>query len=314
MSREQENFEQILQQLKSFGSRIQELERGQLKILSIEKDLSGLVNEAVNTAMANQRNKTAMVLNERFSELREEININRNEINLIKQNEKKTDQEEVLRKVTELVEDRMHVIDNYIDPLYEAIKEMETKFTEDQVPIGNLKASFFELSSKPSSESSPAFSLSEEVWRDLISTLKQLQKRVVALEKQGSSAADSEPIHTQLAPSKLQPTSANARIIRYAEPPQQQYFSRFYADYRAQITLFCIYCDTEQDEKAYYTLVEKTENLQYAFNFPDSLRPAIDFLSSGIPEDLSKIRMEPGMVTRDGDAWKITKKLEIKWS
>ncbi len=64
-----------------------------------------------------------------------------------------------------------------------------------------------------------------------------------------------------------------------------------------------------------YTLTDNKESQKYAFNIPqDYIQPAMEMKGNGRLQDATKIKVEKGKLTKEGDNWRITQKAIIEYS
>ena len=335
MDKDQSALDLINKQLIGLEQRLQAIESNQRRYLLDGKQLDKTILDLIENEVSLQHNNNAKIFNARYDKLKEaqlsfeaERSIYRDVLQKLKEKEEdsdKLDEKKVLKLVDERIEKKLNVLDTFIDPLSDRIKEVEKNIGSELAQQQNLLLGFnkrieninstLQLIEKYDLEQ--ALYKFDELLGQIIRKQSEMMSRIESLEKKSSSGLIESPKpdkdHRSTS-QQLQPYSRHG-IIFFAETPQKNYFSRFHSEYKAQITLFCIYQDREQnDNEATYLLVEKEDNFRYAFNFTDSLRDAIDFLSTGLPNDFSTIKMEPGKLIKDADVWKISQKLKISWS
>lgn len=103
---------------------------------------------------------------------------------------------------------------------------------------------------------------------------------------------------------------ADSKII-YSNHPENGYFNRLSEFFEAQKVVYQIIINKRNPNDGVYTMVDDPETRKYHYNFPDALRQGCNLKGTGNPSLNAKIN--EGRVQRDGDLWKITKKIDLNW-
>jgi len=268
-----------------------------------EQALRQLIHEVVDEAIKAQSNNVGIIINERFEFNKKQMNeAFENDIKdlLEKLEEKeksyqKLTEEKMINTVTELIQKQFTVYDTYFDPISEQIRASENDILSKVEKLVERIESLEKIIANQPRNSTRQKELD----------LSRLPRLNSGRSSRNEDALDDET------PRELSPTYST---IYFAEPPQKGYFSKLHPEYSPQITLFKIMLEDINDREAAYTLVEREENVQFIFNFTDSLRGAIEFLGIGTPQDFSKIKIQAGKVVKDEDFWKVLHKLKITWN
>lgn len=268
-----------------------------------ELALRQLIQEVVDEAIKAQSNNIGLTINERFEFNKKQMNeAFENDIQdlLEKLEEKersyqKLNEEKMINTVTELIQKQFTVYDTFFDPISEQIRASENEILSKVEKLVER----IESLEKIIADQSLNFKVKKEF------DVSRLPRSNSQKYSRNDDKLDGET-HQELSPIYS--------TIYFAEPPQKGYFSRLHSEYSPQITLFKIMLKDINDHEAAYTLVEREENVQFIFNFTDSLRGAIEFLGIGTPPDFSKIKIQAGKVVRDEEFWKVLHKLKITWN
>ena len=111
---------------------------------------------------------------------------------------------------------------------------------------------------------------------------------------------------------ELSPTPSKGQLVWYASSPQKGLFygRRLERSFLSRQTVYKITIDAYDPNRATFSLVDDEDTVRLALNIPDSyIAPGMELRGEGkLSESRDIGPIEPGMLEKEGDNWRIVKK------